>query len=761
MWCSRTGLPAGKAGFSLRGVDVRERKIECAQTEVYATGGVATLLALIIFLFCCSIPARATTYYDSATGSDSNSGTDTGHPWLTISKVNGATFSAGDSILFNRGNVWYGTALTVPSSGSSGSPITFGAYGSGANPILKGSMLLTISGYVLAPNTSTTIFSLSDSSSSSTDSGTRNWRESIASAGFTGSATKITITVKASATVALNITGAAIGPAATVPNSSSMTRITWGGGNNGTTVSAGATATSDAITYTLSSSVGQIVSIYTTARNVEYYSNNNTTLYSDSAAADQSQTANVSADGFSSGGNSVIGNISAIQVTQYTYRNTLGSTPVAAWENDTLLKSESSAGLVEANAGSWYYDGTYLYLHASDGSNVSSNGKAYTYVTASSPSYTAWDNGKTWLIFDSVDQAETYNTSSATLGALYLTGSNSIVRNLSAHDVYRHPFTVYTGATNNTLTNVTGYNSYGTPPIAIYGSGTTGNLVQNSTFYNDTSLSSAYVGTGVWGVIVAHGWSTSNTVDGCLIYSTAASAAGYGLLVGDSGTTLTASHNHIYGTFAYGVNVGSGGGGGLAAGSSITFFGNALDISGANNIGILFTGSTGNIVYNNTIYGPSNTNAAISQASTSTGALVKNNIFWTGKYAAVDATSETSTAYDYNDYFSASGSPFTWGSTAYTFANWKTTSGQDSHSLNSDPKLTSASTGNFTLLLGSPAIDAGVNLGSTYQMELSPATTWPSGVSLLNQNSYGAGWEIGAYVYLTNGSTRLLMGCCD
>ena len=52
-------------------------------------------------------------------------------------------------------------------------------------------------------------------------------------------------------------------------------------------------------------------------------------------------------------------------------------------------------------------------------------------------------------------------------------------------------------------------------------------------------------GRGV-GVIVAHGGSTSNTVDSCLIYSTAGpfrtntyAAHGYGVLVGDSGTSLT------------------------------------------------------------------------------------------------------------------------------------------------------------------------------------------------------------------------------
>jgi parallel beta helix pectate lyase-like protein len=751
-------------GFDLRWMHGKAHRLKSVLLEAGASvmpcsiRSSGAILILVCFLLA-AIPARATTYYVAAAGSDSNNGTSAGTPWQTISKVNGSAFSSGDSVLFNRGDAWYGTSLTVPSSGSSGSPITFGAYGSGANPILKGSTLLVTTGYTLAPNTNTTIFSLSDSGTSSTDSATRNWRQQVSHLDITAGASTITITVKASATAALNITGAGIGPAATAPNASSITRITWGGGNNGTTVSAGTSATSDQISYSLSNSVDQIVTIYTTARNVEYYTNNNETLWSNFSAPDQSQSATVSS--YSSGGNSVIGNISSIQVTQFTYRNTLGSAPVAAWENGALLKSKASASAVESSAGSWYYDGTYLYLHASDGSNVSSNGKAYTYVTSSSPSFTSWDNGKTWLIFDSLDQAETYNTSSATLGGLYLTGSNSIVRNLSAHDTYRHPLTIYSGAANNTITNVTAYNSYGTSPLAIFGSGTTGNTVQQSTFYNDTSLSSAYVATGVWGVIVAHGASTNNTLDSCLIYSTAPSAGGYGLLIGDSGTTLTASHNLIYGTFSYGVNGGSGGGAGLAAGGTLTFFGNLLDISQANNVGMLFTGSTGNIVYNNTIYGPGNTNAAISQVSTSTGALVKNNIFWTGAYAAVDATSQTSTAYDYNDYFSASGTPFSWGGTAYNFANWKTNSSQDAHSLNSDPKLANGGSRNFTLLVGSPAIDAGTNLGSTYQLALSPSSSWPSGVYLVNQNTVGSGWEIGAFVFPPNRSTLLLMGCCD
>jgi len=56
-----------------------------------------------------------------------------------------------------------------------------------------------------------------------------------------------------------------------------------------------------------------------------------------------------------------------------------------------------------------------------------------------------------------------------------------------------------------------------------------------------------------------------------------------------------------------------------------------------------------------------------------------------------------------------------------------------------------------------------VNLGSTYQMALTPPSTWPNGVALLNQNSAGSGWEIGAYVYPANAAapTLLLRACCD
>lgn len=98
---------------------------------------------LVILLIVFSLPALATTYYVSNSGSDSNSGTSTSEAWATLSKVNGYAFAAGDQVLFKCGDIWYGTLLLHSRSGSSGSPITYGSYGTGAKPIITGFTTVT------------------------------------------------------------------------------------------------------------------------------------------------------------------------------------------------------------------------------------------------------------------------------------------------------------------------------------------------------------------------------------------------------------------------------------------------------------------------------------------------------------------------------------------------------------------------------------------------------------------------------------------
>ncbi len=102
-----------------------------------------SIFVMFIFTMLCNFNADAKIYYVAASGNDSNSGTSTSAPWKTLSKVSSYTgFVSGDQILFNRGDVFYGM-LVVRNSGSAGNPITYGAYGSGANPVITGFTSIT------------------------------------------------------------------------------------------------------------------------------------------------------------------------------------------------------------------------------------------------------------------------------------------------------------------------------------------------------------------------------------------------------------------------------------------------------------------------------------------------------------------------------------------------------------------------------------------------------------------------------------------
>ena len=95
-------------------------------------------LLLVVFTTLCFV-ANATTYYISASGNDANNGTSTSTPWKSLSKLNSyfSSLKPGDNILFNRGDIFYGS-ITINTSGTSGSPITISAYGTGANPVITG-----------------------------------------------------------------------------------------------------------------------------------------------------------------------------------------------------------------------------------------------------------------------------------------------------------------------------------------------------------------------------------------------------------------------------------------------------------------------------------------------------------------------------------------------------------------------------------------------------------------------------------------------
>ncbi|MFG2957437.1 carbohydrate binding domain-containing protein [Streptomyces sp. NPDC048291] len=81
-----------------------------------------------------SAMAAGTTYYVDCSASGNGSGTQAS-PWNAVGSVNSTTFAAGDSILFAAGTTCTGQ-LTPGGSGTSGSNISIGAYGSGAKPVI-------------------------------------------------------------------------------------------------------------------------------------------------------------------------------------------------------------------------------------------------------------------------------------------------------------------------------------------------------------------------------------------------------------------------------------------------------------------------------------------------------------------------------------------------------------------------------------------------------------------------------------------------
>lgn len=81
----------------------------------------------------------STNYYISNSGNDNHSGIEPELAWRTISQLNASflLMQPGDSILFKRGEVFFGT-ITVRVPGRLGRPIVFSAYGKGNDPVITG-----------------------------------------------------------------------------------------------------------------------------------------------------------------------------------------------------------------------------------------------------------------------------------------------------------------------------------------------------------------------------------------------------------------------------------------------------------------------------------------------------------------------------------------------------------------------------------------------------------------------------------------------
>ncbi len=78
-------------------------------------------------------------YIDSVNGDDSNLGTDENNAWKSLYRLSQATLQSGDVVLFKRGGE-YRVSATEFGINAIVSGVSYGAYGSGAKPIINGSV---------------------------------------------------------------------------------------------------------------------------------------------------------------------------------------------------------------------------------------------------------------------------------------------------------------------------------------------------------------------------------------------------------------------------------------------------------------------------------------------------------------------------------------------------------------------------------------------------------------------------------------------
>ncbi len=131
----------------------------------------------------------------------------------------------------------------------------------------------------------------------------------------------------------------------------------------------------------------------------------------------------------------------------------------------------------------------------------------------------------------------------------------------------------------------------------------------------------------------------------------------------------------------------------------------------------------GVISYQNNFYDPTTTGEG--------AVVVKNNIFsevsdsyirvsgGTDEYGGMQAFTEINN----NLYFSHGSPTFKWGTKTFNFADWQTISGQDANSVTGDPLF--VGNGDYSLQSGSPAINAGTDVGLTYDINSNPIVGAP------------------------------------
>lgn len=687
-------------------------------------------------------------YVDCNADGDAGTGLTTASDvaWKTIAKVNASSFSAGDSVLFNKGCTWR-EQLTVPSPGSADNVITFGAYGSGAKPIMDGSDVIAGAWSTEAGAAeSWEVVKEYVVDAAWTDHATRNYRQAVPADSAVSSGTKVRVSWKAEASNNAVVTNAVIGPMTSIGDfDSTPTQITVSGGYPAT-ISAGATLLSDEIPFTYTKTQRYGIHTYTTDRDFQYIGAGNTTYYN-STGSDTSGDLTGPTSSYA-----LSGPVFKIEIyhpaVDTIYYIEPGFTPAQIFRDGFRLTLAASKTAMLT--GQWFWD----------------TGTSRVYVYDNPAGFTTWEfSNRAYGIYINVKD--------------YITVQDITVQKANVDGIrFASP------TTHNTVTGVTSTYNYGNGIRSVWDSGTNG-----STYISVTNNTVSYNGSnGIYSHRFGTNWTVSNNTvtNNCSIDTTSpAGTAGIHFFQMPDLTVLDAHHLIEHNIVSN--NIAPAGAGGLygngiwhdtAGDSAIVRFNNVFANSSD---GIVFEKSSFASIYYNIITGPISTyayprgiaikagdgrvdvaNSNTVYNNTVTGFfwgsylgltgdgigsvllgdnLWKNNIFYGNTRnvgvlttGANDETNSSGNVWTKNALGPDATNLYQWGDSTFysTLEDWETASSQ-SGNISGDPLFVNAALKDFRLKTGSPAIDAGVDVGLTSDFN--------------GMTKVGANWDIGAIEY--------------
>jgi hypothetical protein len=445
------------------------------------------------------------------------------------------------------------------------------------------------------------------------------------------------------------------------------------------------------------------------------------------------------------------------------YYTSYSTAPNQVFEDGSRL-TQNTTSSASLTAGQWYLDTVDSYI--------------WVYLTAG-------DNptGHTIEASQRSSGIVTGALSYVTFTGLHVTKTNGLGFNLGQQKLV-----------NVTVNAVTSDYNYGDGLQACTDASdiSTGGIVQNSTFaYNGlTGIGLCYVNNWLIANNIVHhnNWvvSEADTCTGGIYgfgsYTTnvtveyndsyqnglgqlSSAGAGDGIDCDTCGSGIIIAYNNVHGNNWKGINI--------DADNNVQAYYNLVwnnAHGGIHAFADANTSMTGHQIYNNTLYGNSTFGISVTGPSAGsspagcTNNIVSNNIV-VGTVGGPNleafngcenpGTDGSGNVYSYNDFGVAASNFIQWGASVYesTYTAWETARGNCgtpgcSHSVQAAPTFANASAGQFWLTGSSPGIGAGTNLGSPYNIGLMPGSTWPNSVVTGDQNAYGSGWEIGAFVYV-------------